>query len=1195
MAKRVKKANDTENRDTKITPDSEKNEVDNKSESKVKRKPGRPKKSTAKKTTEKPAEVKSEVKETATPTKEVEAKVVKPSADTKSEQPKPARKRPGRPKKATAKKTTAKPAEVKSEVKETATPTKEVEAKAVKPSADTKSEQPKPTRKRPGRTRKSTAKKTTGKPAEVKSEVKETTTPAKEVEAKAVANAKPDTAKTSEEIKTVKPKPARKRPGRPKKATAKKTTEKPAEVKSVAKETTTPAQEVEAKAVKPSADTKSEQPKPARKRPGRPKKATAKKTTAKPAEVKSEVKETTTPTKEVEAKAVKPSADTKSEQPKPARKRPGSPRKTVAKKTTAKKTTAKKTTAKKTTAKKTTAKPAEVKSEVKETTTPTKEVEAKAVKPSADTKSEQPKPTRKRPGRTRKSTAKKTTGKPAEVKSEVKETTTPAQEVEAKAVANAKPDTAKTSEEIKTVKPKPARKRPGRPKRSADRQPISNDNESKETVTGLKTTDTQSVKTETKPGQQKTTRKRPGRSKKTTSMNTATKPDGKKETTKTEIPDAKPEEQKKQQHKRHGGGGQRRSAKKPEEQQRANRRNITQAIEKAKIEDNDNNSQVADSPVSKSNDKKGPGRIAPQKNKNAHPQKDSKSPNQQQKQRRQPDNQQLRQNKGHQDKKISGKYQQKSKFQQEKPNLAMIQERKEKEKTHYQELLKKLGLIEKDNILMDKIPKKSIFSRRRSAPVKKDSILTKEQRSDLFLRMFHSEVEKYLKNKLFVEPGSEIVVAVSGGVDSVVLLDTLVVLAEKNYYRLIVAHYNHNLRAEESDKDEEFVKALAKSYGLTFHCSQGRVKQYAEKKSLSIEESARILRYMFLERVARNVRSTLVATAHSKDDSAETFLINLLRGSGLTGLSGIPSQRALGKNVTLVRPLLAMSKSQFKKYAEKRNLQWREDESNEFTNYTRNKVRLDLIPELVNEYNPKIMDVLNRTAKLINGADEFISEYIRNILDDVIGEKNSDRFAIKTSLLNTFSRFIQGEIIQAAMFKHFQLQSQSLKTIDRILALCNKAVGSICEISRQIIVLRDRENLIFVRKPSEEKVNQEINKTGFYKTPAYTIKLEEVREKDVDFTLAPQVEFFDFDLIPLKMTLRSWQPGDKFQPLGMKGEMKLSDFLTNSKVPLIDKSGILVLTTGKNDIVWVCGMRINDKFKISSTTKKYLKVSYNAT
>lgn len=477
---------------------------------------------------------------------------------------------------------------------------------------------------------------------------------------------------------------------------------------------------------------------------------------------------------------------------------------------------------------------------------------------------------------------------------------------------------------------------------------------------------------------------------------------------------------------------------------------------------------------------------------------------------------------------------------------------------------------------------------------KRRNILSTSEKADPFLNYIYDKVDNFILKELFVDDGDEIILAVSGGVDSISLMDIMAVLSDKYLFNIQIAHYNHNLRGASSHKDEEFVRETAKKYSIPFHCSKGKVRQYARKKSLSVEHAARILRYMFLERVARTVNSKFVATAHNSDDSVETFLLNLLRGSGLDGLSGIPVQRSLAKGITVFRPLLSLTKSELIEYATKRKLEWREDESNNLMNFTRNRIRHDLIPKLKEEYNPSVVNIIDRTARLMRGANEYINEIVSSALPTIIHSKTSEQFSLKIPLLQTFNDFLQGELIQSSLQRQFQMMSVSLRIIDNIIELEDKETGSQININEFISVFKDRNSLIFLRKQDPIDFENPISKTGEFSIGKFTLSLCEVTKRSVKYSDDSNIEFLDYDLVPIRLFLRSWQSGDKFTPLGLNGKMKISDFLINEKIPLSNKSKVILLAS-KNDVIWICGMRISDKFKVSDQTKRYLKaqISWN--
>ena len=507
-----------------------------------------------------------------------------------------------------------------------------------------------------------------------------------------------------------------------------------------------------------------------------------------------------------------------------------------------------------------------------------------------------------------------------------------------------------------------------------------------------------------------------------------------------------------------------------------------------------------------------------------------------------------------------------------------IQDKKEQKHNQLIKVNEKKQLEKRKTSLKRLIPEYSI--------IPQNKLLSNADKSNSLIMNAISKVDEFMRKELYIESGMKFILAVSGGVDSIVLLDIMAQLASKYYFTIYVGHFNHNLRGDNSKKDEQFVKSLAEQYKLNYYHSSGNVKQFSEKNSISIEHSARTLRYNFYERTARTISADFVASAHNADDSAETFLINLMRGSGLTGLSGIPAKRHLVKNVLIVRPLINFKKSEIIEYAKMRNLKWREDESNSLMNYTRNKVRLDLLPKLKNDYNPSIVDTLNRTARLIQSADSIVNDIVKKNIVNLVSDISTERFMIKISILQTFDDFIQGELIQSAMQKYFRSHPLNLNTIDRILSLLNSITGSVAEINNNYLVLRDRDYLIFSKKSNEVDINLKIAKTGEFKIGKFKLILKEVKKSDVKFNADPRIEYLDGDLLPNNLEIRNWIQGDSFQPLGM-GTQKVSDFLTNIKMPLIDKPKVLVLKN-KTDIIWLIGLRLSEKFKVTAETKSFI-------
>lgn len=470
--------------------------------------------------------------------------------------------------------------------------------------------------------------------------------------------------------------------------------------------------------------------------------------------------------------------------------------------------------------------------------------------------------------------------------------------------------------------------------------------------------------------------------------------------------------------------------------------------------------------------------------------------------------------------------------------------------------------------------------------------MSEEERSESGNYKFFQALVSAFEKKFEIPENSKIILAVSGGVDSVVMLDAMFQLTIQYKYDLVICHYNHKLRDLSSDRDEKFVKNLAKLYGIKIYSESGNVREYAIQYSQSIELAARNLRYSFLERIAKSIGFTYILTAHTADDSAETVLFNFLRGSGLQGLSGIPEYRALSGKTVLIRPFLNFRKHDLINYANRRNLKWKEDETNRFLNYTRNKIRLDLIKKLEDEYNPQIIETINRMSKVLRQADNFVKDHLTPYTSSFKWEKRKSLLSVNIQLLNSCNPYIQSEIIKSKLRDKFNLNEINQKTLERIIELPQLEVGSVIDISKNVIAVRDRNRIVFTRQSNVFSFSESIRKEGEYSFKGYKLTLKSVKKADVEMNDNPNIEFFDYDLLPSVIDFRTWQAGDTIVPLGMSGSMKVSDFLVNNKISVIDKSKVSVIATSK-DIIWICGHRISNKFRITSATTKYLKAEFS--
>jgi tRNA(Ile)-lysidine synthase len=423
-----------------------------------------------------------------------------------------------------------------------------------------------------------------------------------------------------------------------------------------------------------------------------------------------------------------------------------------------------------------------------------------------------------------------------------------------------------------------------------------------------------------------------------------------------------------------------------------------------------------------------------------------------------------------------------------------------------------------------------------------------------------------------------------------VLLDAMVRIARVHRLQLGVAHFDHGLRGEASREDAAFVVDQAKLRGVKSYVGHGDVKKYAQDHKLSLEEAARKCRYAFLERVARKHGFAVVMTGHTADDNAETLLMNVLRGSGVSGLAAIPPVRVLGKGVILCRPLLGLDRTEIQGYAAEGELEWREDESNASARFTRNRIRRDLIPVL-QEFNPAIINTLNTTAEIMRGLEQYLSQTVETAMKRVVIAADAERVELGINHLKHYLPAIQAEVVQRAISKNFLLPPFSYGAVTRALGLMWKETGTKAELGGTISALRDRDTLCIRRElPPPEAVEKKFDAGQTVTAGRMLLKTKRVNKSHVKINKKPTLEFVDTaKLSGAPLVVRTWREGDRFQPLGMEGEKKVSDFLIDQKVPLDKKAGILVVADGDR-IVWVCGMRLDDRFKIEEGTEHALRM-----
>jgi tRNA(Ile)-lysidine synthase len=418
----------------------------------------------------------------------------------------------------------------------------------------------------------------------------------------------------------------------------------------------------------------------------------------------------------------------------------------------------------------------------------------------------------------------------------------------------------------------------------------------------------------------------------------------------------------------------------------------------------------------------------------------------------------------------------------------------------------------------------------------------------------------------------KILVAVSSGLDSMVLAD----LCLKSELNIALAHCNFKLREAESDKEEAFVSNYAKTHKLTFFTKHFNTTHFAETTKISIQMAARELRYNFFDELCDSQQFDTILTAHHADDNLETFFINLSRGSGVDGLTGIPKI-----NDKIARPLLPFSRNQIYEYAKTHNIQWCEDSSNASLKYKRNALRHELIPVLKSIF-PTILEALNTTQNNLTASQDLLKNHIEDIENRVIKFSSLDEIHYtieQLKLLNPLRSYIY------PLFGKY-----GFTDLDEIYHLVDAQSGKQIH-SNTHSILKDRNVMILTPK-SALKSDFFLSITDLekeIKLSEFGVHLNFERESNLGNS-SKNTLFLDHDKLQFPLVLRSWAEGDFFYPSGMTGKKKLSKYFKDEKLSLLQKSKVLLLCS-KEDVVWVVGMRPDARFIATSKTKHILNVN----
>ena len=410
--------------------------------------------------------------------------------------------------------------------------------------------------------------------------------------------------------------------------------------------------------------------------------------------------------------------------------------------------------------------------------------------------------------------------------------------------------------------------------------------------------------------------------------------------------------------------------------------------------------------------------------------------------------------------------------------------------------------------------------------------------------------------------------AVSGGLDSMVLVH----LFQQLNYEIVVLHCNFQLRGLESFEDQQFIQEYSNTNAIPFVFTQFDTEAFAADFKVSIQVAARELRYSWFYEQLAIQKGDFILTAHHADDNLETFLINLSRGTGLEGLIGIPAQ-----NEKVIRPLLSFSRQQIEEYASVNKLKWREDSSNASDKYLRNKIRHHLVP-LLKELNPNFISSFEKTQSFLSEAQELVDDAAIMVYQQVAREEGEDIY------------FDLGRLLQLPNYSSYLyqwLKEFGFTAWDDIYELVTSQSG------KQVLapyfrLIKDRDCLILSPLPSQEN-QQEFEIESIESKVKFPLNLDFSNVSEIGVASDSTI-FVDEDKLVFPLTLRHWNEGDVFQPFGMEGKSKkVSKLFKDEKLSLIDKEKVWLLCSN-NQVVWVVGIRQDERFKIDPNSKKLLKI-----
>ncbi len=441
-----------------------------------------------------------------------------------------------------------------------------------------------------------------------------------------------------------------------------------------------------------------------------------------------------------------------------------------------------------------------------------------------------------------------------------------------------------------------------------------------------------------------------------------------------------------------------------------------------------------------------------------------------------------------------------------------------------------------------------------------------------------ADFTRFIQENSLFEPSDKLLLAVSGGRDSVLMAH----LFKQAGFNFGIAHVNFQLRGAESDAEEAFVKALAADFSVPFFSTHFNTPNFAQSQHLSIQMAARELRYDWLETIRQENNYQYIALAHHQNDSIETVLLNLVRGTGVSGLHGI-----LPKRGKLIRPLLFLKREEIDGICEKTGISYRDDSSNESVKYARNKIRLEVIPKL-KELNPALEETFEANRKRMEELEMVLHLRVAELKTQLFKADNQHQIQIDLAAIK------QLQPLNTLLFELFRPYGFSATVLSDLIKSWDGQPGKVFESATHQLLL-DRQKLLL--SPISNTDSLAVALAEGQETVVWSgqnFKAQYIALADFELAQDAAKAQLDYDLLTFPLVLRAWKMGDVFKPLGMKGQKKLSDFFIEQKIPLNQKKQIAVLQNGNGDVLWLAGLRIDERYKVSTNSKKVFILELNS-